>query len=227
MNHKPDEGDRIISAEIDWGSYPSGQAVQLSLSGNSPVAFTQIIALTVDNSRCGSDTQFVFSDSGFILNVPSHAQGVFPVFTNGLNFYAVALNASPSDVTNVLMHNSMPPPVAMLPTDQQNTAALIGVVASNGTFAILPPTVNGTLLGASIVVNAYVVSAPPQALRLDIIDGRPVNLWSSVVTVAGPQVVNLPLTGINVRFFGGLSLRVSADTISSANINANIYYTVP
>jgi hypothetical protein len=226
-NKKPVEGDRLISAEVDWGGYPPGQGVQFALSGNSPVSFSQIVALTVDNSRCGSDVQFVFSDSGYMLNVPSHCQGVFPVFSNGLSFYIIGLNTSASDVTCVLIHNSMPPPIAMLPTDSQSTAAISNVVASNGTFAIIPATVNGTLNGASIVVNAYVVSTPPQALLLTLVDGRNVTIWSSVVTVAAPAVVSVPLTGINVRFFQGLSIRISSDTITSANLNANVYYTVP
>jgi hypothetical protein len=89
-NQKPVEGDRFISAEIDWGTLggtPPYTCVQFQLSGNSPVALSQIVALSIDNGRCGSDADFIFPDSGFVLTVAAHNQGIFPVFTNALSFY--------------------------------------------------------------------------------------------------------------------------------------------
>jgi hypothetical protein len=81
-NSPPREGDRFVNAEIDWGSpgLSGVHCVQFLLSGNSPVAFSQIVAISVDNSRCGSDVDFIFPDSGFLLTVPAFNQGVYPSF---------------------------------------------------------------------------------------------------------------------------------------------------
>jgi hypothetical protein len=225
-NAKPSEGDKLISAEVDWGGYPPGQAVQFSLSGNSPVAFSQIVALTIDNARCGSDVQFIFSDSGYILQVPSHCQGTFPVFTNSLNFYVVALNASPSDVTCFLVHNSMPPPVAMLPSSAQNSAAVAGVNMTNGLTQIIPATINGTLRGGSLILDAWAVTAN-QGAGIQLLDGRGVFLWSTAITTSTVITLPIALGNLAVRFQQGVRLQIQGNSFTSAAINVNLYYTVP
>jgi hypothetical protein len=225
-NHAPGEGDRLISVEIDWGSYPPGQAVQLSLSGNSPVAFSQIVALTVDNARCGSDVQFVFSDSGHILQVPAHCQGTFPVFTNSLNFFMVALNAAPNDITCAMIHNSMPPPVAMLPSSAQNSAAVIGFPIANGSIVVVPATVNGTLRGGNIQLN-FAAFTPPQVANLSLRDGHGNNLWFGQISPSPNSSIVIPLDGLNVRFFQGLNFVIAASTITAGSGGVNVYYTVP
>lgn len=226
-NKKPDEGDQLIPVEIVWGSYPAGQAVSFSLSGNSPVAFSQIVALTVDNARCGSDVQFIFGDSGFVLQVPAHTQGVFPVFTNGLNFYAVALNAGAADTTAAFVHNSMPPPIAMLPSSVQQTAAVTGFPATNGDHVLLPPNVNGTLINFGFDLAVSVATVQEGAL-FEIVDGRGTNLWTDFLNVTAPGVITVAVNGLSVRFFGGLLLRIAGSTIgANGSVNLNIYYTVP
>jgi hypothetical protein len=89
-NCVPREGDKFVNVEIDWQTTTKTTCVQFSLSGNSPVALSQIVALYVDNGRSGSDVDFIFPDSGFVLTVPAHNQGMFPVLTNALMFYASA-----------------------------------------------------------------------------------------------------------------------------------------
>ena len=74
-NSVPPEGDRMVAAEIDWGiTTGPGMAVQFQLSGNSPVAFSQIVAMQVDNTSNNSDVQFLFPDSGYTLVVPAYTQ---------------------------------------------------------------------------------------------------------------------------------------------------------
>src|SRR5258708_37754783 len=97
-NKRPPEGDQFINAEINWGTANTA-AIQFSLSGNSPVALSQIVALYVDNRRCGVDVDFLFPDSGFLLSVPPHAQGLYPVLTNALMFYVIGTGAATVDVT--------------------------------------------------------------------------------------------------------------------------------
>ena len=157
-NTPPAEGDMFVNAEIDWGTYPPGQAVQFALSGNSPVAFSQIVALSVDNSRCGADLQFIFADSGFVLRVPAHAGGTFPVYTNALNFFVAAIGAGSSDATVLNVHNSMPPPIQLALSAQQNSVAVGGVPTTNGDTTLIAPPTSGTLNGASIVID-YAIGA--------------------------------------------------------------------
>ena len=56
-NNAPPEGDYFINCTLDWAAVDA-TAVQFSVAGNSPVALSQIVALAVDNSRCGADVDF-------------------------------------------------------------------------------------------------------------------------------------------------------------------------
>jgi hypothetical protein len=110
-NAKPPEGDRFRNAEIDWiTTRGSLTAVQFLLSDNSPIALSQIVALCVDNSRSGADVDFLFAGSGFLLTVAARTQGLYPVFSNALMFYAIAASAAAGDITTIQILNSLPPP---------------------------------------------------------------------------------------------------------------------
>lgn len=225
-NATPEEGDRYAAAEIDWGSYP-GLAVQLGVSGNSPVALTQIVALTVDNARCGSDTLYLFSDSGFTLSVPAHAGGTFPVFTNSLSFYAVALSAGPQDVTNLFIHNSMPPPVPVPASTAARAASVTSANLGNATTILLPAGTGGTLTGGSVTVTDTAAGAASATLTLQ--DGTGAVLWRAPLSLgAGNATLTLPLPA-GLRFSNGLSLIVSGSAGFAAGSSAtvNLSYSSP
>lgn len=227
-NRPPPEGDQFVAVEIDWGSYPAGQGVQVALSGNSPVAFSQIVALSVDNAKCGSDIQFVFTDSSFVLQVPAHASGIYPVFTNSLTFYIIATNAGASDVTTFMIHNSMPPPVQILLSGQQNAATIIGISPANGTTQIIAPPTSGTLNGGSITID-YATGASAARLQLALVDGNSNMIWattfSALANTEGAQVIEL--SGLAVRFRNGLSLVISGSTLANNDVIVNVYYSTP
>jgi hypothetical protein len=227
-NAVPPEGDKYVAAEIDWGSYPSGQAVQFALSGNSPVALSQIVALSVDNSRCGADVRFIFADSGFTLVVPAHAAGVYPVFTNGQMFYVAASNAGASDATSLNIHNSMPPPIPIQLSEAQNGVAIAGINIANGSTVIVPAPTSGTLNTASIIID-YVTTATGAQLRLALVDGAAHTLWNTTFSAApnSAGVQHFELPDMAVRFVSGLSLVISASTFVNNDVIANVYYTVP
>jgi hypothetical protein len=110
-NAKPFEADRFCNGEIDWITTTGGlTAVQFSLSGDSPVALSQIVALCVDNTRSGADVDFLFPGSGFLLSVAARTQGLYPVFSNALTFYAIAVSAAAGDITMIQILNSLPRP---------------------------------------------------------------------------------------------------------------------
>lgn len=226
-NTAPAEGDKFISCEVDWGqTVPLGQAVQCALSGNSPVNFSQIVAMTVDNTRCGSDVQFVFTDSGFVLQVPAYNQGVYPVFTNALMFYVIATNAAGDDVTSFNIHNSMPPPVQISNTQEVNQASVTGIDINNaGTFPVIPASVaGGTITGFNIMIESAIDGTATLILK----DGNGTILWELAATLTVGQSTPITVTGLRLRFFNGVQFQVLTPTGSGAAVaNINIYYGVP
>lgn len=225
-NKAPAEGDRFINAEIDWATQNT-QAVQFSLSGNSPVALSQIVALYVDNRRCGVDCDFLFPDSGFLLTVPGRAQGLFPVLTNALMFYAIATGAGAADVTILQILNSLPPPIPLIPTSQQNTGAITGITVANGTTQIVPATVSGSLNTISLSLD-LLGGASGGSLNIALQDGTGVVLWENYYNVAANQILAVPvnLGGLNIRFLNGIRLVQSGlSGTLTGTIAANVYYS--
>jgi hypothetical protein len=227
-NAPPVEGDKFITAEIDWLVTTTQQAVQFAVSANSPVAFSQIVALAVDNSRSGADVDFVFSDSGFVLTVPALNQGVFPVFTNGLMFYAISQNAIEGDVTTFQVLNSMPPPTYINPSIEQNHASVSGIALTNGTTPVVPAGVNGTLNTVSIVVS-YIAGAATEQASVNLIDGTGRLIWATEVVAAADAAQSIPfnLVGLALRFVNGLSILISSSSLTGGYIVANLYYSQP
>ena len=221
----PPEGDRYVNGEIDWGVTTTGQlAVAVSLSGNSPVAISQIIALAVDNSRSGAPVSFVFSDSGFALNVPARNQGIYPVFTNALNFYVVSASSHLGDVTSFTVLNSMPPPLSIAPVELQDKALASGVnLAINGSTIILPATITGTL--EAFDFDAVVTAPAAGTCTVTLQDGQGTRLWQRTIVAAAQ--VSSSQSGLALRFVNGLVLVVAGTTATTGTLNLNIYYAVP
>jgi hypothetical protein len=228
---RPEEGDRFINAEIAWGTpgLTGVSCVQFQLSGNSPVAFSQIVAMSVDNSRCGSNVDFVFPDSGFILSVPGYNQGVYPVFTNALMFYANGPLAVLGDVTIVQILNSMPPPVAIQPASEQTQAGVGGVnLGTNGSTQIVPNTISGTI--QTIAIEFAIGAGVTGAAQIQLIDGNAQVVWSGIINPdAASPAAPLVITGLHIRFQRGLSFVISASSIAGGTAQAtiNVYYAVP
>jgi hypothetical protein len=226
-NAAPVEGDKFITAEIDWLVTTKSQAVQFAVSANSPVAFSQIVALAVDNSRSGADVDFVFSDSGFVLTVPAHNQGVFPVFTNGLMFYAIGSAAVQGDVTTFQVLNSMPPPTYIAPSVEQNHAGVIGLQLANGTTPIVGAGITGTLNTISLNVNVVEPAAAGSA-QFNLVDGTGRLIWATLIDAAASVTTNYPInvTGLAMRFVNGLSLVILNSSLTGS-IVLNAYYSQP
>jgi hypothetical protein len=226
-NATPAEGDRYVNVEVDWLVTTRSSAVQFSLSGNSPVALSQIVALAVDNSRCGADIDCIFPDSGFVLTVPAHTQLVSPVFTNALMFYISAPNAAAGDVTVAQILNSMPPPVPIPGAEAQNSVSPAGLPVTNGTTQVVPASVSGTL--NSVAGQVSVISGATQAfMNVSLVDGTGKLLaFFNCSGLANTTVINpLNAGGLSVRFKGGISVVVSGST-ATGGMSLNLYYTTP
>jgi hypothetical protein len=229
-NSVPPEGDKFCNAEIDWLVTTKSTAVQFSLSGNSPVSLSQIAALAVDNSRSGADCSFIFPDSGWQLVVPAHNQLVAPVFTNALMFYASAPGAVVGDITLLQIFNSVPPPVPIAPSLQQNRAGVTGIpLQTNGSTVIVPVNVTGTLNSGNVSVSAR-PAAVAAGVTLTLIDGLGKVVWQTQITMAAsapPQDFDFPLNGLSVRFVNGLSLQISSSNYAGDWVVVNVYYSIP
>lgn len=228
-NAKPTEGDRFVSAEIDWGATVAiGKGVQFQLSGNSPLALTQIVAMTVDNTRNASDVQFLYPDSGYTLVVPAYCQGTFPVFTNALMFYVVSTGAVTGDRTVFQVHNSVPPPVAVQESAVQENNAVAGTnLNATVTVPIVPAGINGTL--EYIAGTIAGLSATGSAL-IELRDGNTPakELYLTAVigsTAAAESVLNVG--PIRVGFVNGINVVVTGGTLTSGTLYLNVYYGVP
>jgi hypothetical protein len=221
----PVEGDYFVTVEVDWLVSPPGNAVQFSLSGNSPVALSQIVALAIDNGRSGADVDFIFADSGFVLSVPARSQLVAPVFTNALMFYATAPNAVPGDVTVAQVLNSMPPPVQAAPTSAQNHASATAIaLATAATTPLIAAPVSGTLNSFSIQLSIGTAGA----VQIALVDGAARTLWVDQIPAAPVGLTTINLSGLSTRFSNGLNFVVSAPGGGIAGTaTVNLYYSTP
>lgn len=227
-NASPREGDKFINCEIDWIVATSGlNAVQFSLAGNSPVALSQIAALYVDNGRSGSDIDFFFPDSAFLLSVPAGTQGLYPVLTNALMFYAIARNgAVEGDSTILQILNSLPPPVPLTPAGSQESAAEpAALLSTNGQTPIVAAPASGTV--RSIALSLASTAAATGTVNVAIVDGTGKVIWQA--GLAAPFTQTPSISGLAVRFSDGLFFQVSGSTIPAGEASAaiNVYYTTP
>jgi hypothetical protein len=227
-NNPPPEGDMFVSAEIDWLVSPPANAVQFSLSGNSPVAISQIVALAVDNGRCGADVSLEFPDTGFELVVAARNQGVYPVFTNALMFYAIAPAALLGDVTILQILNSMPPPIPIAASTALNHASIADVpLQTPQTTVVIPATTNGTLRQVAINVDAVTTTTTGDAV-ITLKDGTGAVLWQTEVSQAASTTqlyqFNVP---INVRFSQGVTLTIGESGFTGNWVMGNLYYSTP
>lgn len=233
-NHRPKEGDRFLNAEIDWPALAAGatqSAFQFNIGGNSPVALSQIVALYVDNTRCGGDLDFIFPDSSFSLSVPAHDQGLFPVLTNALMFYAIGIGATLGDMTILQILNTMPPPIAGLPARQQTQGSALNVsLGGASTTQIIAASISGTLEAINISGSANgPASGGPGTGVLSVIDGSNAVLWTQAFSVANNQTQSINVNlNLQKRFIGGL--RVTMATVAgglTGSAGVNVYYTQP
>lgn len=222
-NHPPAEGDQFVNVEIDWLNSPPSNAVQFSLSGNSPVALSQIVCLVVDNGRSGADVDFMFPDSGFVLTIPARTQGVYPVFTNALMFYAIAATAALGDTTIFQILNSMPPPIPIAASQAQNRAGIVGLPTVNGTTPIIPPPTTGTL--NTLAISVYAATAG--AAQFELVDGTGSIKWAEALDFpAAVSTIPLNVSGMSIRFFNGLSLAIVNSSLTGTAV-VNLYYATP
>lgn len=231
-NLPPREGPKMIVCEVVWANYP-GNCVNFNLQNNAALEFSQIIALSIDNSQCGADVEFVFTDTTETLTIPAYSPKVIvPVFTNQTQFFVlVGIDAEvvePTDVTSFSIHNSMPPPIAVPAGTGQNTAVVSGVDMGTASTQLVPTTVNGTLTEVQLNLAMNATNSGNGTWSLQ--DGTNKVILQGAISASSGNKYNLTLaslTNMNVRFTQGLKLVCTQTAVLGATINGNIFYRIP
>lgn len=234
MKSPAPEGNAYISCEVDWATMGgASKAVTFNLQQNATQGFSQIVALVVDNSQCGADIQFIFTDSGDTLSVPAYSPKIIcPVFTASRTFYLLsALDSQEvltSDVTRFLICNFVPPPIAVPTSLEQSIAAVGGISMATASTPLVPGTVSGTL--ESLFLSLGVNAANSGDGTWAVLDGNGVLIAEGAISVSSGNKVNLTLcnlSNIRVRFANGLFVACTESAVLGATIAANAYYRTP
>lgn len=228
------EGPRMVNLEIDWGTMGgASNCVSVNPSNNATLTFSQILALSVDNSTCGSDVRFTFPDTQETVTIPAYAPKIIvPVFTNQTQFFVQALGEEPQDITKFSILNFVPPPIA-LPLSQEQNIANIGAinVTANGSTQLIAAGINGALEGAFISFYGSTGSGA-SVINWTLQDGSatPVVLAAGsneFGTGTGYQGLAFQLNGLQVRFQNGVKLSYTITATVNATYSANLYYRTP
>lgn len=230
----PREGAKMIPVEIDWATMGgTGKCVSFNLQNNAYLEFSQIVAVSVDNSQCGADIQFIFPDTSETLTIPAYSpKTIIEVFTNQTQFYVSAPNSAVEDITRFSIHNSLPPPISVPVTLEQNAAAISGInIAVTGSSQIVPTTINGTIESLQVAMQSTANNATVSRIDWLIIDGAGTAIAAGVLT-NGPGANQSQIVynggGLQVRFQTGIVFSWSSNANTSSGVAyVNLYYRTP
>ena len=232
---EPKEGRKIIVCPITWGTMGgASKSVFINLQNNATLEYSQVSAISVDNSACGSDVQFVFPDTEETMTIPAYSpKTIIQVFTNQTQFYVVCPKSLSSDITRFSILNYVPPPIATPVTQLQNAANVAGIsTTTSGTQQVIPAGVNGTIEGAVMTSTPNAAAAQTAYYTYQLVDGASnviaqANDWCSPGT--NRAAIVFQNTNMNVRFSNGLSVvwTVVGTGGTQSSLAANIYYRTP
>lgn len=233
VGREPIEGRKTVPCEIDWGTMASAEnAVAFNLQALSTQEFSQICAISVDNSGSGADVTFIFTDTSETVTIPKLTpKAIIEVFTNTRSFYVYAPNAESEDVTRFSMLNFVPPPIVLPITRDLDFASFNNIDASTvAATQIIPNTISGTIVAINITVNIGNVSGNKTAV-FDVIDSVPeVFFGGNVANFAGnnSNFLITDLTDLSLPFEGGLQFNITSTDLPSGSIfSVNVYYRTP
>ena len=234
LEKDPSEGKMIVPVEIDWGAMGGpNNCVSFNLFGLAAQTISQIAAITIDNSACGADVQFIFPDTGQTYTVPAYSPAdTFPVFTNQTNFFVSSPNALSSDTTRFGILNFCPYPSEIPITQLQNVAAVTGTALSSSTSSVtvVAAGTTGTIEGLNIFIATPGASIQYN-IALALKDGTGKVLFNANTAAAAAATVNAPLaaiTGMNLRFSNGIYLTQTGTSGSTGGtISVNLLYRTP
>lgn len=224
-----------IPVEIDWGSMGGSLfnvSFNLAASAN-PQSFEQLCAVHVDNSSCGSDIEFVFTDTSETIVIPKYTPyALVPIFSRSLQFFVVAgINSETvesTDVTRFTLFNFVPPPVVVPQSVEQSFASTTGIDMGTATTQLVPTGVNGSLEGGFISLALAASNTGSGTWALE--DGTGAIIAQGQIQVSSGSKINLTLwqeSGVSIRFTNGLKMVCTQSAAIGGTISANLYYRTP
>jgi len=229
---EPREGNKLIPVQIDWADMASDQgAVYFNFQNNATLEISQIASLSIDNSACGSDIQFIFTDTSETTTIPAYAPKVIvPVFSNRQDFYVVASQfIREEDITRFSILNFLVPPTSVPFTVEQSTVAAENLAADGTTdHELIAPSIDGTILGIQVVRSSPFPNVGFQTFAIQ--DGTGAILFvgqfdNGTANSSGSAIL-LDLNPIHVRFLDGLSLTQTGVDIGGSYC-VNLLYRTP
>ena len=216
-SQSPKNGPQCVPVEIDWGTMGGTDEIVGFNLGNAggTRSFQEICALQCDNSQCGADIEFIFTDTQTTYTIPAYTPYVLiPIFTKAIQFYCVSKIDGEvvlaGDITRFTLFNFVPPPVVISPlVQEQNTAAVGAIPGAVGTTQLVPAGVSGSL-NVLYINYASPFGGLPAAgeMTLQVKDGTGKVLWDGQMGGGISSAWNVILcnfSGIDFRFSGGLT----------------------
>lgn len=237
VGQNPVNGPLCIPAEIDWGSMGGTNKIVGFNIGNAGAtrSFEDLCAIQVDNSQCGADIEFIFTDTQTTYTVPAYLPyALFPIFTKSLQFYCVSKIdgeiVETTDITRFTMFNFVPPPV-VLPTSPEQSAAVALLINATGAGLVnlIPAGINGTVQGMSVFFSGPVAAGG--AIQYAIQDGSPTPriIGGGQISYGAGDVANgicLQLNPCDIRFNAGLNFLQTGANVGGA-FSVNVLYRLP
>lgn len=238
VGQNPKHGPQCIPVEIAWGTMGGTDKIVGLNIGNAGAtrAFEDLCALHVDNSQCGADVEFIFTDTQITYTVPAYCPyALFPIFTKSLQFYIVSKIdgeiVESGDITRFLLFNFVPPPVVVPTSIEQDASAVANIATATLTTQIIAAAISGTinsinvffssgsagLLGGGLV-TWQLVDGSARVIATGQISGGDKSSWN---------VVLYAQTGLALRFQTGLQFKLAGDTTILGTFNVNIGYRQP
>jgi len=238
---EPGEGRKSIPIQIAWSDYASDYCVAINLQNRQTLNFSQVVALSIDNSRCGAPVVFVFPDTQETTTIPAYSpKTIIEVFTGQTQFNVVGNGVSPSDVTFFSILNFLPPPVSVSVSQEQNIAAVTAIPGTVANVNVIPATFavggitydnNGTLENVAIFGSAHDAGSYRHTWTLQDGSATPRVIATGRVESGGGEKDNwqlLNLSGVHVRFLKGVFFNLT-ETGGGGNVDfsVNLYYRTP
>lgn len=219
---EPREGRKQAAFEIAWGAANMGgpnNCVDVNLNqmsgGTRPLS--QISSLQVNNSACGCDVSFIFTDTFETITIPAGAPcELVSVLSNSLQFFVYAPAATPEDVTRFVITNYELSPGSLTPSEANNAVASTSAVwlLAGATTQLIPLGVNGTIENLQIGTSFKVAFAVNGFGEVEIKDGAGnvfVPGWklgfSTASAPVGGSAVQINFQNWNQRFRNGLTVK--------------------
>lgn len=211
----PKFGPKCIPVEVDWGTMGGTNSIVGFNVGNAggTQGFTDLCALQVDNSGCGADIQFVFTDTQTTYTIPAYTPyALIPIFTKALQFYCISQidgeAIETTDITRFTMFNFVPMPVVVPTSQEQDTSAVSAIAGAAGNTQIIPAGTNGTI-NVVYVNYASPFGGLPAAgeMTWTLVDGSGKVLWTGQMgggIASAWNVILANLSNVAFRFSNGV-----------------------